>query len=49
MEIWSYGQKQNYRKEIITISEELIYSLFSPVKQSQFITEFFTWMYEAMY
>ena len=51
MEIWSYGLKQNYvtKEEIITISVELIYSLFSTVKQSQFITEFFTWMYEAMY
>ena len=47
MEIWSYGLKQNYvtKEEIITISVELIYSLFSPVKQSQFRTEFFTWMH----
>ena len=49
MEIWSYGLKQNYvtKEEIITISVELIYSLFSPVKQSQFRTEFFTWMHGA--
>ena len=49
MEIWSYGLKQNYvtKEEIITISVELIYSLFSPVKQSQFRMEFFTWMHGA--
>ena len=49
MEIWSYGLKQNYvtKEEIITISVELIYSLFSPVKQSQSRTEFFTWMHGA--
>ena len=49
MEIWSYGLKQNYitKEEIITISVELIYSLFSPVKQSQFRTEFFTWIHGA--
>ena len=43
MEIWSYGLKQNYvtKEEIITISVELIYSLFSPVKQSQFRTGIF--------
>ena len=47
MEIWSYGLKQNYvtKEEIITISVELIYSRFSPVKQSQFRTESFTWMH----
>ena len=46
MELWLKANLR-YNCKNITISVELIYSLFSPVKQSHFRTEFFTWMHGA--